>query len=145
MLITFTGCVFCKYNTFRMDRGIAHFSFEYPSNYTVTKVEVIDDPKNCSTNIIFDAPDNLLLRLLGKSNLKRWEAPTSIFIFALPIDEDNYDVDTRMNEWLSLEKSSPEYKLVDRFQVAVAGVTGIEAICSYIVPDNILLPIKTAA
>ncbi len=52
---TSVGCG--EYRTYAIEKGVGHFSIEYPSNYRVTQVELRED--NGYSNITIDGPSKV--------------------------------------------------------------------------------------
>jgi hypothetical protein len=127
LLVSDLCCVCSKYHTLNIDKGVARFSFEYPSSYEIDKIEVLDDTQHKITSTVLSGPRNSLL--------KKYEGPTTVFVSAHPASDEVPNVKAAVDRDISLLRNYPDYQLVDRFPVIVGGAEGEEAVHSFTVPD----------
>jgi hypothetical protein len=115
--LLFTGC--SEYKIFTLEKGIAHFTFEYPSVYKVGKVEVRSDLDY--TDVTLNGPG---VRYTEGTNR------TYIYIFiqatseAFPNAESSLEYELTFNDGLPLK----DYQLLERSQISVAGIDGEQII-----------------
>ncbi|GEM_PF-3398979 len=123
------GCNCSKFNTFILDRGISHFSFEYPSYYEINMISAENNLTHKYTYITMTGPRNSLL--------KKWEASTSILIMISLVSIDQPNVKTAVDRDISSNVTVPDFVLISRTPTSIAGMEGEEAIYSFTASDSI--------
>lgn len=106
-----------EYHTFVMKGGLAKFSFEYPSTYELADINSNRDGGNDVT-------------LYGPYVQSAEE--TCITIHVGKPEDGQAGYLCYLEDFLRFEASSPEFKLLERFGVTVAGNPGEEVVCSYL-------------
>ena len=123
VLFTTTGCLFSDYRPFTLERGIGHFSLEYPTVYRVAKVEVREDLGYTHIGI--------RERYIGEDRFS-----TFIFIYISESDYGEPNPDASLERALELAKDSRDFKLLDRSLVKVSGIPGEQIVYFYNTPPS---------
>jgi len=108
-MLVLTGCG--EYKTFTLKKGVGYFSFEYPSHFKVEDVEINDDYHYTDVTI------------LGPW-LEKEKGNSLIGVFVMEPDEYNPNAKTVLEGSLRLASELPDFELLDRYPVTVAGIQG---------------------
>jgi hypothetical protein len=106
------------YKTFSLEKGIGHFSFEYPARYKVEITEVRTDLQY--THVTFSSPFSKELR-----------DSTFITVFVAPPDDASPNSEALLEKSLASAEVLDDFRFVERFSLTVAGVQGQEVVYSY--------------
>jgi len=113
------ACGISGYKTFTLKRGIGYFTFEYPSNYKVARMEV-QDGGLFYTDVILNGPF-----------LEKEQDFPLIGVLISRISEQQPNKEAAAEELLSLVSAFPDFKLLERSQVTVDGSEGDQLTFSY--------------
>jgi hypothetical protein len=115
------SCTLCNdgYKQYRLEKGIAHFSFEYPCSYDKSGSEINND--DGFTHIMLQGPYH-----------KDVEDFTLISIFVIDSDDPDFlKPERRLNNAISLYETFLDYRLIERSSVNVAGIEGQQILYFY--------------
>ncbi len=119
-LLSVISCERSGYETFTLERGIGHFSVEYPASYDIAKVEVRNDEEHIYTHVAFISP-----------YLKKEQVYTTIH-FQVDTKSDNFPNAEAMLEFLlSFHEKWEDFKLLDRGSITVNGIQAQQIVYSY--------------
>lgn len=119
-LIMQSGCDGSGYKAFTLEKGIGHFSFEYPAQYKVEKVEVRDDSL-LYTDVVLSGPGPTL------ENGGMDYTFISVFVDST-IDyprSAEYDLE---NTLASASEFLVDFQLLERSILSIVGITGQQII-----------------
>jgi hypothetical protein len=117
------SCTLCNdgYKQYRLEKGIAHFSFEYPCDWKIGINEIEQD----YTDIMIFAPSFKSKR----NDVNVISTDWSIFI-TYP-DQDKPDIKTAMNDTLSFWQDTFDAKIIESSEINIKDVTAEQFIISY--------------
>jgi hypothetical protein len=115
-----SGC--SGYKTFSLEKGIGHFTFEHPAQYKVEKVEVRNDSL-LYTHIILSGP--------GARLEKGGMDYTFIDVFVDDTRVYSRSAEDDLESSLASATKLPDYRLLERSAVSVAGVTAQQVVYFY--------------
>ena len=111
---------FCgNYNMFVVDRGIVHFTFEFPADYLI--IGFYSDYR--LTRISFEGRSN------WKPNSKQ---PPYILMYAVPTSTKMPDVKAMADGYQTMETHYKQSDLIERFTVVVDGMQGEGRVISFL-------------
>ena len=117
-LMAVEGC-FClgDYNEYTIERGIAHFSFEYPCEYKKGHVDINDG----YTDLFIAGPYD-----------KNIEDHTRFSVWVQTSDDPDFlDPEAALNRTFSIIENYPDYRLLERSVVNIAGIEGQQIVYFY--------------
>jgi hypothetical protein len=121
-LVTLTGCSSNAFETFTLEEGIGHFTFEYPERYEVEKVETRSDLGY--THVI----------LSGSVSNPEKGGIDYTFIGVFIEETSAYFPSAEVTLETSLAEASqhlPDYQLLEQSTLSVAGVEGQQIVYYY--------------
>ena len=127
MMICLLALSGCSYRTFTLKEGIAHFSFEYPSNYKIHSVEVGDIYRRRGeyTDI------NMFTPKVGEKSLAEVH-DAEIRIAIHQADSGVSNSTEALESFLSdSSKFYKDFKLFERSDITVDGIQGERVVFSY--------------
>ncbi len=120
--LSVVGCERSGYETFTLERGIGHFSVEYPASYDIARVEVRNDEEHIYTSVAFISP-----------YLKKKQVYNAISIFVDTKSDSFPNAEAAMEFSLSSHEKWEDFKLLDRGSITVNGIQAQQIIYSYTV------------
>jgi hypothetical protein len=120
LFVIVIGCTSSStgYKQLLVDKGMTHFSFEYPARWEKT-VEIGED----YSDVWVFAP--ALIRDKTKIPSSSWD------IFVIPVDEEWPDAEAVINDTLVSWKSMPDYELIERSTTELNGVPAEQIVLHY--------------
>ena len=119
--LLFTSCGSPDYKVFSLKEGIGHFSFEYPAEYSVTRIDIRNEAATRYTDI-------------GLSPVFATNNPglNEISIYAWPVDSPTDTATLVLTGMLAQgETIFSDFKLDKRFSVMISDMEGQAAIFSW--------------
>jgi hypothetical protein len=115
-----TACGSSDYKVFSLQEGIGHFSLEYPSGYSVTRIDIRNDAAQQYTDIGLNMPAGA-----GTPGLHE------ISIYAWPADGNDNAALILAGMLARGETIFPDFKVLQRFSVMVGDMEGQAATFSW--------------
>jgi hypothetical protein len=116
LLFSVAGCN--EYKTFTLEKGIAHFTFEYPSSYQTPSVHIMYDYRETQVSIGRCPPEN---------------HRNEILLYIRTYHYDEYNAESWLESYLGSESSlSDNFTLLRRLPMKVGTDTGEHAVYSYV-------------
>jgi hypothetical protein len=121
MSLFLTSCGSSDYKVFSLREGIGYFSVEYPSAYTVTRIDIRNDATSRYTDVGLSSP-----QVGGHPGLNE------ISIYAWPSADGNETASLVLDGMLAkAETIFQDFKLLQRFSVMIGDMEGQGAIFSW--------------